>query len=172
VEFGGPWRVALVEDFERVQPCDRELQLGDAARSVYVISRTGRDQVRHALRISAPGGPSRVQARSLLLDEDRALLAIGSWLCAVDLPLLGVEWSLEVDWACCFGVHRAGDDYLSHGELSIRRISRDGKLRWQAAGRDIFTGELLVEDGFAVVEDFDHNRYRIDLSTGKIEDSA
>jgi hypothetical protein len=172
MDFGGPWQVALVNDRDRVQPCDREVVAGagDRGHSAHVISRTRRDHVRHALRLSASGGPSSVHQQSLLLDGDRAVVAVGAWLCAVDLPLLGVEWSVEVDWACCFGVHRAGDDYLSHGELSIRRVGRDGKIRWQASGRDIFTGRLEVQDDVAVVEDFDHHRYRIDLATGRIEE--
>jgi hypothetical protein len=97
-------------------------------------------------------------------------VAVGCWLCAVDLPLLGVEWSREVDWATCFGVYRAGDDYLSHGELSIARVGRDGKIKWQVSGRDIFTGALTVEGESAVAEDFYQRRYRIDLSTGHISD--
>jgi len=170
VDFGGPWKVALVDDPHRVEPCDRELALGDHGASVHVISRTGRDHVRHALRLSASGGASGVHEHSLLVDGDRALVAVGAWLCAVDLPLLGLEWSLEVDWATCFGVHRLGDGYLSHGELSIARVSHGGKIVWQASGRDIFTGKLRVQGESAVIEDFYQRRYRIDLLTGQIKD--
>jgi hypothetical protein len=170
VDFGGPWQVALVDDPPRVEPCDRELTFGDHGASAHVVSRTRPDRVRHALRLIGSGGATGVHAHSLLLDGDRALVAVGRWLCAVDLPLLGVEWSVEVDWATCFGVYRAGDDYLSHGELSIRRVARDGKILWQAMGRDIFSGELVVEGESATVEDFYQHRYRIDLSTGHISD--
>jgi hypothetical protein len=166
VQFGGPWQVALVDDPDRVEPCDREIALGEGV--AHVVSRTRRDQVRHALRISAPGGRTIVHQRSLLLDGDRALVAVGAWLCAVDLPLLGVEWSLEVDWAQCMGVYRAGGDYLTHGAVSISRVSRDGKLLWQASG-DGFAG-ITVEADSAVVEDFRQNRYRIDLETGRIDE--
>jgi hypothetical protein len=167
VEFGGPWQVALVDDPDRVQPCDREISIADADFPAHVISRTGSDRVRHALRISALGGHTVVHERSLLLDGDRAVVAIGAWLCAVDLPLLGVEWSVEVDWAQCLGVYRVGDDYLTHGAVFITRVSRDGKIRWQASG-DGFTG-ITVEGGHAVVEDFRQHRRRIDLETGRME---
>ena len=170
MDFGGPWQVALVDDPERVEPFDADVKLGEHAHSCHVLSRTGRDHVRHALRLSGSGGASGVHARSLVLDEDRAVVAVGAWLCAVDLPSLAVAWSTEVDWATCFGVYLHEREYLSHGELSITRVGRDGTIRWQATGRDIFSGELKIGSDAATVFDFHQNRYRIDLATGQIED--
>src|SRR4051812_45752208 len=117
MEFGGPYRVALVDDPERVEPCDGEIKRGEHASSAHVLSRTRADHLRHAVRLCGSGGATAVHERSILLDGDRALVAVGAWLYAVNLPTLGLEWATEVDWASCFGVHRIGDEYLSHGEL-------------------------------------------------------
>jgi hypothetical protein len=170
MDFGGLWQVALVDDPERVQPCDADVELGQHAHSAHVLSRTRRDRVRHALRLNGSGGVSAVHARSLLLEGDRALVAVGAWLCAVDLPSLKLEWSTEVDWATCFGVYALDGEYLSHGELSIARVGRDGKIRWEASGRDIFTGKLVISADAVTISDFYENRYRIDAATGHIED--
>jgi hypothetical protein len=170
MNFGGPWQVALVDDRERVEPCDREIACGEHTPSSHVLSRTGKDHVRHALRLRGSGGATGVHERSLILDGDRAVVAVGAWLCAVDLPSLLLDWSVEVDWATCFALYRVEDGYLSHGELSITRVGRDGSIRWQAGGRDIFTGDLVLERDVVLVSDFYQNRYRIDLATGQIED--
>jgi hypothetical protein len=170
MDFGGPYRVALVDDPERVEPCDGEIRRGDHISASHVLSRSRSDHLRHAIRLCASGGGTSVHENSLLLDGDRALVACGAYLFALDLPSLRLEWATEVDWASCFAVYKIGGDYLVHGELSISRLSPDGNIRWQASGRDIFTGPFSIDEGFVLAEDFDKNRYRIDLASGRIED--
>jgi hypothetical protein len=169
MDLGGPYHVAIVNDGERIEPCDGEIRRGDHIGAARVLSRTRGDHLRHAVRLCASGAPTELD-NGALLEGDRAVVAVGAWLFAIDLPSLQLEWAVEVDWASCFQVFRLGRDYLTHGELSISRVSRDGNLRWQVSGRDIFTGPFSIDDGFALAEDWDKTRYRIDLERGTIHE--
>ena len=58
------------------------------------------------------------------------------------------------------------DCYVSHGELTIARVTLDGKVVWSAGRRDVFSEGFTLYDDFAQVVDFNHERYRVDLTTG------
>ncbi len=116
----------------------------------------------------ATGGASGVHQRSLAIHEDLGFLAVGPFIVCFELPNLTTRWIREVDSATCFGIHICPDgvSLISHGELEISRLKLDGNILWQAGGRDIFTGELMLDDLGVHVEDFNGDSYLFDLQTG------
>ncbi len=89
-------------------------------------------------------------------------------MCALTLPSLDLAWSVAVDDATCFGVYHSlkHDCYVSHGELSVARVSLDGAVVWSAGGKDIFSEGFVLHDDYAEAVDFNREKYRINLVSG------
>jgi hypothetical protein len=105
-----------------------------------------------------------------VLLKDHLFLSAGNKIFCLRLPSLDIIWQKKVDMATCFGIYLPlnYDFLISYGELSISRIDFSGKIRWQAAGKDIFTNGLTFSSDHIEILDFNHERYRISLPDGKI----
>lgn len=96
-----------------------------SSRHGVTCSRNG--QLVGSVVIGAGGGASGVHERSLVVLPDACLVAVGPFIVCLDVPLLGVRWTRDVDEATCFGIHLAADgSIISHGELEISRLTRAG----------------------------------------------
>jgi hypothetical protein len=119
----------------------------------------------------AGGGASGVHAHSAFLRGDTCYLAVGAFVCALELPTLRLLWHLRADAATCFGVYDAPRyaSIISHGELEIARLTYSGQLLWSASGRDIFSAGFELHQHHAEAVDFDGTHYRFELETGQSE---
>lgn len=115
------------------------------------------------------GGPTTVHDHSALVHGQALIIAVGPRVCALRVPSLELDWNVEVDSATCFGIYYSAkhDCYVSHGELAIARVTLDGKVVWSTGGKDIFSEGFTLHDDVAEVIDFNRERYRIDLATGR-----
>jgi hypothetical protein len=115
------------------------------------------------------GGATGVHAHSALWLDERLYLAIGNAVVCMTLRPYALLWSLEVDWATCFGVHfhPETDALLAHGELQITRFTPQGQILWQASGRDIFTGSFSLGLQHVEVVDFYNDIYRFRYDNGQ-----
>lgn len=116
----------------------------------------------------ASGGASGVHVHSAFVHEDSCLIAVGPFVCALELPSLRLLWRTPTDAATCFGVYDAPgyESIISHGELQIARLNYSGQLLWSGSGRDIFSEGFELHEHHAEAIDFDGTRYRFDLETG------
>ena len=117
----------------------------------------------------AGGGASGVHAHSAFVRGDACFIAVGPFVCALELPTLRLLWHARADTATCFGVYDAPGyaSIISHGELEIARLSYAGQLLWSASGRDIFSEGFALHEHHAEAIDFNGTRYRIELETGR-----
>ena len=117
----------------------------------------------------AGGGASGVHAHSAFVRDDVCFIAVGPFVCALELPTLRLLWHARADTATCFGVYDAPAyaSIISHGELEIARLSYSGQVLWSASGRDIFSEGFELHGQHAEAIDFDGTRYRFELETGQ-----
>ena len=117
---------------------------------------------------SAAGGASAVHARSALLLGSRLHLAVGDRVACFALDTRALVWSTVVDFATCFGIHyeETRQVIITHGELTVARLSEEGALVWQSGGADIFTEGFWLEDDCIVAIDFERSEYRFNYDTG------
>jgi len=110
---------------------------------------------------------------NVLLDDDRLLVASGNIVFCVFLPSLELLWHTQVDMATCFEIAPYQDDYITHGEVEISRLNKQGEILWQFSGKDIFVSPIertpsftLTPKGIELV-DFNYESYFIDYD-GKL----
>ncbi|MDZ3992879.1 hypothetical protein [Pseudomonas sp. Teo4] len=143
-----------------------EIQLTDSIWSNHGVSLNG-DLI---VVVGAGGGATDVHAHSALVVEDKLLLAVGDHIACISMVHpYSLLWSLQVDFATCFGIYWQSQRraLIAHGEIAISRFSTDGRLIWQAFGADIFSeGFDLLPDHIRTV-DFEHSVYRFDYDTGE-----
>ena len=116
---------------------------------------------------------SSLWEKSALLDGDRLLIACGNEVFCILLPTLELLWHTQVDMATCFEIVPYQDDYITHGEVEIVRLNKQGKILWQFSGKDIFVSPIERTPSFTLTSkgidliDFNYEEYHIDYD-GKL----
>ena len=111
--------------------------------------------------------------KGILLDNDRLLIACGNEVFCILLPTLELLWHTQVDMATCFQIVAYQDDYITHGEVEISRLNKQGEILWQFSGKDIFVSPTERTPAFKTTPqgidlvDFNYEEYHIDYE-GKI----
>jgi hypothetical protein len=123
--------------------------------------------------LTGGGSVSSLWEKSALLDGDRLLITCGNEVYCLLLPTIKVCWHTQVDMATCFEIVPYQDDYITHGEVEISRLNRQGEILWQFSGKDIFVSPTeripsftLTSKGIELI-DFNYESYLIDYQ-GKI----
>ncbi len=123
--------------------------------------------------LTAGGSVSSLWEKSALLDGDRLLVACGNEVFCILLPTLELLWYTQVDMATCFEIVPYQHDYITHGEVEISRLNKQGEILWQFSGKDIFVSPTertpsftLIPKGIELI-DFNYESYLIDYQ-GKI----
>ena len=112
------------------------------------------------------GGGTIPDAHSVLLDGNQLVICMGNYLLCLLLPELELAWQTQVDEACCFQVFQMERDYLTHGELSVRRVNSKGNMIWEFTGADIFVKPdgsacVSVDDKSIHLKDWQDNTYEL-----------
>lgn len=117
--------------------------------------------------ILASGGATGIGKDAALIDQGNLVVRCCNKLFSLSLPHLEINWMAEPDIATCFSVHLYKDSYITHGELTVSRIDRQGKVLWSFGGADIFVclyegNPFEMFDEYIDLTDFNGTRYRID----------
>ncbi|MCC8147251.1 MAG: hypothetical protein LIO93_12640 [Bacteroidales bacterium] len=116
--------------------------------------------------VVASGGATDIHERSSLIDSNKLLICCCNTLFNLSLPTLNLNWKKQVDDVACFQIFKLEDDYIIHGELLITRISKDGIIKWQFGGKDIFVSidnkeSFKLKDGYIELRDFGDTVYKL-----------
>jgi hypothetical protein len=117
------------------------------------ISRVG--QIISSAIICETGGATEIHDNSFLIKDDKLLICCSDTVYSFKLPSLTLNWKKELDQATCFSVYPFKDDFIVHGELEIKRIDKNGQVKWSFSAKDIF----VTQDGSESIK----------LTTDKIE---
>ena len=119
------------------------------------------------------GGATGITSDAAFVDNDNLIICCSNQLFSLTLPELTKNWQIKPDWATCFSVHKYQDTYIVHGETSISRIDKMGKILWSHGGADIFVClyegtpfEMHVD--FISMTDFNGSKYKIDYDGNSI----
>ena len=121
--------------------------------------------------ILGTGGATGVHKNSMAHTEKICFIAAGDSVFALKVPSLKMLWCKKVDLSTCFGVFWVEKQtcLITWGEVFVCRFSMDGNKVWETSGADIFTqGFELAGDAIEII-DFNNDKYRINIRSGKIE---
>ena len=130
------------------------------------------DQIVESCIIIGSGGATGVHQNSSLLDKDRLIVCCCDTLFCLPLPDLELKWKTKADQPTYFQILKHKDDYIIQGEFQVAKLDKDGKIKWEFSGADIFVS-LDNEEGFKIendgilLTDFAKTKYKIDFD-GKL----
>jgi hypothetical protein len=150
--------------------------LGNGARE-YPTSKHGikiyqDDQIIDSCIIIGSGGATDIHQNSSLLDKDQLMICCCDTIFCLILPDLELKWKAQADQATYFQIFKQQDDYIVHGELQVAKLDKDGKIKWEFGGADIFVSidneeAFKIESDGILLTDFAKTKYKIDFD-GKL----
>jgi len=157
--------------YDKVIQADEDKQYSPTSQHAIKIYRD--NNLFSSAIILATGGGTGVHSDTALIDNDNLIIRCCNKLFSLTLPDLVTNWMIEPDWATCFSIHKYQDTYISHGETSIARIDKTGKILWSFGGADIFVcleeGEPFeMHDTYIALTDFNGSTYKIDYNGNSI----
>ena len=129
-------------------------------------------QIIESCIIIGSGGATDVHQNSSLLDKDQLIICCSDTIFCLTLPDLELKWKTQTDQATCFQIFKKQDDYIIHGELQVVKLDKDGKIKWEFGGAEIFVSidneeEFKIENDGILLTDFAKTKYKIDFE-GKL----
>lgn len=128
---------------------------------------------RNSCIILGAGGGTGIYNNSSVVGLGLLLVCCANNIFCLSLPALNLIWNIQVDDASCFSIYKLHKDYIVHGELTISRIDKNGNIKWQYGGNDIFIS-IDAEDAFTLnsdhiaLTDFSKSKYKIDFNGNTI----
>lgn len=128
--------------------------------------------LKSAILIAGGGGTTIPHERSAAVDKANLVIILGDSVFSIALSDLSINWIVTCEnCVTCFEIYSCTDGYIVHGEVSILKISKFGKIEWEFFGRDIFVtpegiDDFQINDNYAIVKDWDYNVYKIDIING------
>jgi outer membrane protein assembly factor BamB len=119
--------------------------------------------------IIGSGGGTGIFDNSTIIDNQRLLICCCDTLFCLSLSDLELIWKTKVDDATCFQVFKLNEDYLTYGEIYVSRLDKDGKIKWQFGGADIFVSidnsePFIINKDHLILTDFCGTKYKIDFN--------
>jgi hypothetical protein len=126
--------------------------------------------IQNSCSVLAKSWGKEIDENTVVFFSENLYISIGNKVCCFAIPSLILQWQKEVDLSDCFGLYISpdGKGIISHGEMDISKLSFSGEILWQVSGKDIFTEGFEILNDHVEVIDFNHEKYRIDLSDGQI----
>lgn len=114
------------------------------------------------------GGATGTHKNSSLINNDQLLLCCCNTVFCLTIPNLDLKWKTQADPITCFQIFGKQDDYLIHGELQVAKLDKDGNIKWEFGGADIFVNidneeEFKIENDGILLTDFAKTKYKIDF---------
>jgi hypothetical protein len=115
------------------------------------------------------GGGTSIYDHSSVVAAGQLLVCCADNIFCLSLPDLILDWNIQADQATCFQIYTLQQDYIVHGEMTISRIDKNGNIKWQYCGCDIFV-TLDAKEAFTLnpdhiaLTDFNNAKYKVDFN--------
>lgn len=119
--------------------------------------------------ILGAGGSTGIHNNSSVVADGQLLVCCADNIFCLSLPDLNLKWNTQADQATCFQIYTLQEDYIIHGELTISRIDKNGNIKWQYSGPDIFVtldgdNAFTLNTDHIALTDFNKGKYKIDFN--------
>lgn len=126
--------------------------------------------------ICESGGTTAITEKSFLIEDDKIWICVTNKVYCLEIPSLDLIWRKEIDFITNFSIHKVEEDFIIHGELDIKRITKSGETIWSFGGRNIWVNpesktEFNIENNQIHLFDFESNEYILDFNGETILDN-
>jgi hypothetical protein len=126
--------------------------------------------------ICESGGATAITQKSFIIEDDRIWICVCNKVYCLEIPSLDLVWRKEIDFITNFSIHKVEEDFIIHGELDIKRITKSGEIIWSFGGRNIWVNpegktEFNIENNTIHLFDFESNEYILDFNGETILDN-
>ena len=130
------------------------------------------DQIIDSCIVIASGGATGIHSTASLLDNDHLLLCCSDTVFCLILQDLELKWKVQADQGTCFQIFKQHDDYITHGEVQVTKLDKDGNIKWEFGGGSLLVSidndeEFKIESDGIIITDFSNTKYKIDFN-GKL----
>lgn len=115
------------------------------------------------------------KSQSIKLNENNLIMSLGFTILSLNLNEIEINWILRPDIAELFEFYDLENDILLRGEHRIFRIDKNGNVKWEYGGRDIWVNlegksEVNIEENKIRLFDFESNEYLLNFDGELLED--
>jgi hypothetical protein len=151
--------------YDNVYQADKDKDYEPISQHAIIVYKNNIKQAT-AILLAAAGATS-VTEDSVIIEDNNLITRCCNNLFSLTLPDLHLNWIIQVDWATCFSIHKYKDDFITHGEMSIKRVDKNGKIIWDYGGADIFvthdgSSSFDMLNNCITAKDFNGSIYKID----------
>ncbi|WP_025744097.1 hypothetical protein [Aquimarina pacifica] len=122
--------------YGKVYPTDSELEFNPTTKHGIRVLQNGIEQ-NNAL-ILGFSGATGIYENSYFIKNGVIFICCSNEIYSLKLEDLSLNWKSEFDIATCFGIYEFEGDFVTHGELQVNRIDKNGNIKWTFGARDIF----------------------------------
>lgn len=114
-------------------------------------------------------------SQSVKLNENNLIMSLGFTILSLNLKKLEIDWILRPDISELFEFYDLEEDILLRGEFRIFRIEKNGNIKWEFGGRDIWVNleekkEVSIIENTIRLFDFESNEYLLNFDGELVED--
>ena len=158
--------------YDKVYQPDSDKEYCSVSQTAIIVYRDN-TKITSAILLAVAGATS-VTTDSAIIDNDNLITRCCDIVFSLTLPDLTLNWMTVADCATCFSIHKYQDTFITHGETSISRLDRNGKILWQHGGADIFVTlyegtPFEMHDTYISMTDFNGSNYKIDYNGKTID---
>ncbi|MEO8516653.1 MAG: hypothetical protein ABI426_07915 [Flavobacterium sp.] len=117
------------------------------------------------------------KSQSVKLNESNLIMSLGFTILSLNLKEIEIDWILRPDISELFEFYDLEEDILLRGEHRIFRIEKNGNIKWEYGGRDIWVNlegkkEVSIEENKIRLFDFESNEYLLNFDGELLEDKS
>jgi outer membrane protein assembly factor BamB len=173
----GGLEVALWEDHtytrnsaDNVHRYDREVVFASEHRRAFGVRVREGERVLASMVMLPVLGCDGLHPDNVLARDGVLYLPAAGEVVAFELPSLRELWRARTEGACVHALHTipGGSALIVRGELTIARLSADGRVEWERSGRDVFSNPLRIDGDAVEATDWNGDLYRFRLMDGEV----
>lgn len=129
------------------------------------------EQLYRSAVVCAVSGATCIHKSSAVIYNNDVVICCANKVFSLSLPDLKLNWVSQADQATCFGIYKAENDLIIHGELEFSRLDEMGNIIWQRGLADVVIAldnstenSFTVHENYIEITDIDTRTHQVDFN--------
>ena len=160
--------------YEKVYQYDHDAHYVPSSKHAVIVYQ--KDKLISSAILLGHAGATGIHGDGAFILEESLIVRCSNIVFSLSLPRLDLNWMVKADTVTCFSIYEYQNTIITHGEVSVSRINKNGETQWEFGGRDIFIrldarSSFTLQNDHIKLLDFIGYDYRIDYN-GKLLEHA